>query len=61
MQTVKRKKYNLGKFHGKVGKDRTIPKIKTTTAFRRKSAWGKMGEEANTILSVAEESQMAFP
>ena len=32
----------------------------TTTAFRRKSAWGKMGEEANTILSVAEEFEMAF-
>ena len=32
----------------------------TTTAFRRKSAWGKIGEEANTILSVAEEFEMAF-
>lgn len=63
MQTVKKKKYNLGKCHGKVGKESTIPKKKrkeTTTAFRRKSAWGKMGEEANTILSVAEEFEMAF-
>lgn len=62
MQTVKKKKiYNLGNFHGKVGKESPIPKIKTTTALRRKSAWGKMGEEANTILFMAEEFEMAFP
>lgn len=51
----------MGKFHGKVGKESPVPKIKTTIAFRRKSAWGKMGEEANTILSMAEEFEMAFP
>lgn len=51
----------MGKFHGKVGKESPIPKIKTTIAFRRKSAWGKMGEEANTILSMVEEFEMAFP
>lgn len=53
----------MGKFHGKVGKESTIPKTTTTTTttvFRRKSAWGKMGDEANTILSVAEEFEMIF-
>jgi len=35
MQTVKKKKYNLGKCYGKVGKESTIPKKKEKKQLQR--------------------------